>query len=219
MEFWDEVVVAGKLSTAELLTAAQAEVNQDGVEIPVPHLVALQDRATQEVFDAATRMLASEDSRARELGALVLRELGPGDEAGRRPFSSEAVPLLTGRLSEEHDPRVLGWIISALGYNAARESLDEVLPFAEHPHWRVRFHVAAALPALVDPDQTQPRAADALLALCRDDYAETRYYALYALLEEVAGVDQDELAHAITALREDPDEQIRAMARARRVDA
>jgi len=219
VEFWDEVVVAGKLSTAELLTAAQLEVNQDGVEIPVPHLVALQDRATQEVFDAAARVLASEDSRARELGARVLRELGPGDEAGRRPFSSEAVPLLTGRLSEEHGPRVLGWIISALGYNAARESLDEVLPFAEHPHWRVRFHVAAALPALVDPDQIQPRAADALMALCRDDYAETRYYALYALLEEVAGVDQDELAHAITALREDPDEQIRAMARARHVDA
>lgn len=219
VELWDAVVVAGKLSTEELLTAAQAEVNKSGADVPAPHLVALQRRATQVVFDAAAYMLVSDDSGARELGALILRELGSPDEAGRRPFSSQAVPLLTGRLSEEHDPRVLGWIISALGHNAARESLDEVLPFAEHPHWRVRFHVAAALPALVNPDEVESRAADELLALCRDDYAETRYYALYALLDEVAGVDPDKLTQAITALRKDPDEQIRAMARARRVDA
>lgn len=83
----------------------------------------------------------------------------------------------------------------------------------------MRFHVAAALPALVNPAQIEPRAADALLALCRDDHTETRYYSLYALLEEVAGVDPAKLTQAITALREDPDEQIRAMARARRVDA
>lgn len=218
MEFRVAVVVAGKLSTAELLAAAQAEVNNSGADVPAPHLVALQDRPTREVFDAAALMLTSDEPDARELGALILRELGPQDEAGRRPFSSEAVPLLTGRLSEEPDPRVLGWIISALGYNAARESLDELLPFAEHPHWRVRFHVAAALPALVNPEQIESPAAEALLALFRDDYAETRYYDLYALLEEVEGVDPGQLDQAITALRDDPDEQIHGMARARRVD-
>lgn len=120
VEFWDAVVVAGRLSTAELLTAAQAEVNKSGADAPAPHLVALQNRPTQEVFDAAVRRLTNDDSWTRELGTLILRELGPQDEAGPRPFSSEAAPLLTGRLSEEHDPRVLGWLISALGYNAAR---------------------------------------------------------------------------------------------------
>ena len=71
----------------------------------------------------------------------------------------------------------------------------------------------------MNPEQIESRAGDALLALSRDDYAETRYHALYALLEEVAGIDPDKLTQAITALRDDPDEQIRAMARARRVDA
>lgn len=165
--------------------------------VPAPHLVALQERPTQEVFDAAVRRLTNDDSWAREIGTLILRELGPQDEAGRRPFAFEAVPLLTGRLSEEHGPGVLGWIISAIGYKAARESLDEVLPFAEHPHGRVRFHVAAARPAIVNLTRSSRG-----LPTPYWRYAETttRRPATtpYVLLEEVSGVDPAKLTQAIT---------------------
>jgi HEAT repeat protein len=145
-----------------------------------------------------------------------LRELGPYDDAERRPFTSEALPLLVDRLNQESDPRVLGWVISALGYNGAREALGEVLQFAEHPHWRVRFHVAAALQSLVDSARIEPGAMYALQQLCRDDEADTRFYALYALVEEVSGVDEKCIAQSITDLLNDPDEQIRRLARSHR---
>lgn len=215
MDLWDAVALAHQLPTADLLIAAQREVTQGEPDVPAPHLVALHLRATREVFDAAVGLLSDGDAAARELGVLILRELGPQDEEGRRPFSAEAVPVLLDRLATERDPRVLGWVISALGYNGAREALGEVVGLATHPHWRVRFHVAAALPALVDPDQIQPDAAEALLGLCRDDEAETRYYALYALLDEVTGVDPEQRDRVLASFANDPDEQLRTMARTR----
>ncbi len=128
------------------------------------------------------------------------------------------MPLLVGRIDRESEPRVLGWMISTLGYNGAREALGDVLRFVEHPHWRVRFHVAAALPALVDPERIEFRALDALQQLCRDDDADVRFYALYALVEEVAGVDDECIARSITDLLDDPDEQIRRLAGAHHPD-
>jgi HEAT repeat protein len=150
-------VEASRLSTAELFRAARLEVSGDDSDDPVPHLVALHERPTREVFDTAARMLSDDDPAVRELGAMVLRELGPYNNEGRRPFTAQAVPLLVDRLNREDQPRVLGWVISALGYNGAREALGEVLPFVEHPHRRVRFHVAAALPSLVDRNRSSRR--------------------------------------------------------------
>ena len=219
MSLRNAVAEAGKLPTDVLLAAAKTEMVQAGQDDPVPHLVALHRRATREVFDAAARLMSSVDGAERELGVLVFRELGDPDEEGRRPFSGEAVPLLEVMLAEERDPRVLAGVVSALGYNAATNSLKEVVRLAKHPHWLVRFHVAAALPSLVNPDRIQPNAADALLRLCRDPERDIRYYALYALLEEVAGVEPEHLNNALADLRDDPDEQIRSMARSRRADA
>lgn len=106
----------------------------------------------------------------------------------------------------------MGWVISALGYNCAREALGDVLRFVDHPHWRVRFHVAAALPSLVDEERIEPGAAEALQRLCRDDDADTRYYALIALVEEVSGAEPELIIQTLTGLLDDPDEQIRELA-------
>lgn len=199
------------LSTAELLAGALREVPEDDPYDPAPHLVALHKRPTREVFDAAVRLVASDNPAERELGVRILRELGDYDDAGRRPFSDQAIPLLIERLDHEDDPRVLAWTISALGYNAAREALGDVLRFVDHPHWRVRFHVAAALPSLVEAELIEPEAAEALRLLCRDEDADTRYYALVALIEEVSGVDAELITQTLTGLRDDPDEQIREL--------
>ncbi|GAA2615656.1 HEAT repeat domain-containing protein [Paractinoplanes durhamensis] len=198
--------------TALLLRLALREISDDA---PCPALVELQQRATREVFDAAVALLPDEEPDRRELGLLLLRELGeqqlPG---GRRPFSDEAIPLLRRRLREEDDPEVLRTVISALGYNGAREALPDVLDLAAHPHDWVRFAVAAALPSLVDPAGVEPAAADALLALSADDDAETRYYAFYAILLEVAGMDPTAVGLLATRLGNDPDAYIRSMATA-----
>ena len=213
MKVDDGVARLAQMSTARLLAAAQVEVAEAGPGDRVPHLVALHERPTREVFAAAVRLLSLDDAVERELGVRILRELGRQDEAGRRPFTAEAVPLLVERLSRENDPGVLRWVISALGFNRAKEALGEVLRFTGHPDWRIRFHVAAALPGLVNPERIEPDAVEALQQLCRDDEADTRYYALYALVDEVAGTDPARIAQSVTALLDDPDEQIRALAR------
>jgi HEAT repeat protein len=201
------------MSTAELFASARIEVPEDDPDDRCPHLVALHERPTREVFDTAVRLLSGELPGTRELGARVLRELGRQGELGRRPFSAEAVPVLVDRLDQERDPDVLRWLISALGYNAAREALRDVLRFVGHPDWRVRFRIASALPALVDPAQVEPEAVNALQRLCRDEEADTRWYALYALLKEVTGADPERVAETVAHLVNDPDEQIRELAR------
>ena len=104
-------------------------------------------------------------------------------------------------------------MISALGYNRAREALDAVVRFAEHPDVEVRFHVAAAPPSLVNPDRIGSGALDALRRLCKDSDADVRFYALYALLEEVAGVDRSRINELVAGAMTDPDEPIRRLTR------
>jgi HEAT repeat protein len=190
-----------------LFLAARAEIaTGDGSG----NLVALHARPTREVFATAARLLHGADPLDRELGARVLRELGPPGRDGRRPFAAEAIPLLVARLHAEPEPGVLRWVISALDHNAAREALPAVLPFASHADDEIRFGVAAALPGLVDPDEPEPGALAALRALCLDADADTRWYALYALVEEGLGGADNGL---LRLLLEDPDELVRDLAR------
>ncbi len=89
-----------------------------------------------------------------------------------------------------------------------------MVALAGHPDDRVRFHVAAALPGLVDLDGVEPEAADALIRLCHDADADTRYYALYAATREIGGLDVQAVTRLAVQLADDPDEQVRMMAAA-----
>jgi hypothetical protein len=94
MGYPDVPIELAYMSTAELFAAARTEVAEDDPDDPVPHLVALPERPTQAVSDVAVHLLPGDDPARRELGARVLRDLGPYDDAGRRPFTAEAVPRL-----------------------------------------------------------------------------------------------------------------------------
>jgi len=197
-----------------LLRLARREVEDDGGDVPMPALSALHRRPSQEVFDHAAALVCDGDGTQRELGVRILRELGDQQPDGRRPFSEQTVALMRVRLGAETDPAVLSWIVSALGHHRGQEALPEVVALAGHPDDRVRFHVAAALPSLVDLDGVEPEAADALIRLCHDDDADTRYYALYAVTREIGGLDVQAITRLTAQLADDPDEQVRAMAAA-----
>jgi hypothetical protein len=199
------------MPTALLMRLALRQVCDDP-EGPASFLVALHCRPTREVFDAAVALVRDELADRRELGVRILRELGAEQADGRRPFSAETIPVLLERLRDEPEVRVLGWVISALGYHGARQALGAVSALAGHLDAWVRFYVAAALPSLVDPDGIEPDAADALIRLCHDADADIRFYALYAVTQEVAGIDPDALARLTGELLDDPDRQVRAMA-------
>ncbi|MFF3624549.1 hypothetical protein [Streptomyces sp. NPDC002467] len=217
-------------TTDELFAGALVEVATDDDEGAVPLLVALHGRPTREVFDRAARLLAREDPVERELGARVLRELGPYDDEGRRPFTTETIAVVIAEMGDEPDPWVLGWMISVLGYHCAHQALDLVLDHRGHPAQPVRFAVAAALPALADPDHTERRVVETLLRLAEDENEDVRWYAAYALFNETAGVGDEqrrlwaghliaradaqrgeELAHIATTLDDDADPTLRAL--------
>ncbi|MGW6709180.1 HEAT repeat domain-containing protein [Streptomyces sp. NPDC054956] len=180
------------LTTDELFAGALVEVGEDDDERATPCLIALTGRPTREVFDRAARLLACDGYLERELGARILRELGPYDAEGRRPFAEETIGVLMAEMVDEPDPWVLGWMISALGYHRARQALDLVLGHQEHPAQPIRFAVAAALPSLADPERTEPGVVEALLRLAVDEDGAVRWYALYALFNETAGVTAEQ---------------------------
>jgi hypothetical protein len=209
-----EVPSPEQLPLELLLRSALREIKDDDGTAPMPSLLALHRRPTREVFDRATALADDSDAGRRELGVRILRELGDEQPSGRRPFSGETIPLLRNRLREETDPAVTYWIVSALGYHRATEALPEVVALAGHRDDRVRFHVAAALTRLVDLDRVEPEAADALVRLCHDDDADTRYYALYAATREIGSLDVEAVTRLAAQLTDNPDEQISAMATA-----
>jgi HEAT repeat protein len=215
----DEVSDLGVLDPDELplevlLRLAKREIEDDEGDVLLPSLVALHRRSTQETFNHAAALACDSDPAQRELGVRILRELGDEQPSGRRPFSNESVPLLRARLRDETDPTVTSWIVSALGYHRAQEALPEVLAAADHPDDRVRFHVAAALPSMVDPDRVQFEAAAVLIRLCRDNDADTRFYALHAATREISSLDVAAITRLTEQLSNDPDDQVRTMAAA-----
>jgi hypothetical protein len=197
------------------LERSLVEVREDeeGCGTSLACLVALHERPTREVFDAAAQRLVSPERDQRLLGAMILRELGNSCREGS-PFRSEIIALLRQRLAQESDPGVLQWVISGLGYQGGMEALAEVVRLVEHPDDRVRFTIAAALPYLVaDPAQVPEGAVAALRRLCQDSDADTRWYALTAVVEELPGIDSEQRRAIVAARLDDPDDQIRELAR------
>jgi HEAT repeat protein len=199
----------GPVADDELFERALREIGVEDEDTPLPCLMALHNRPTRHVFECAARLLAGDKPEERELGARVLRELGHSDAEGRRPFTAETVEVVVAGMADEPDPWVLGWMISALGHHDAEETLDLVLGHRAHAAQPVRFSVAAALPCLADGERTQDRVVEALLALAEDDSEAVRWYALYALFNETAGVADEQKTAWATALTERGDTERR----------
>jgi HEAT repeat protein len=194
------------LSTVDLFARARVEVAADDEVVPV-NLVALHGRPTRLVFDTAVSLLPTSDPMDRMLGVRVLRELG--DE---RPFRDAATAALLSLLDIESDAFVIGWAISALGYQPAPESAHRVASFANHPDRGVRFRVAAALPALTDEDAIDPLVRRTLELLTSDEDADVRYYALTGLTDDLH-VPLELIAATIRDRLSDSDDQVREIAR------
>lgn len=178
----------------------------------MPALVALHQRPTREVFEHGAALTGAGDAVKRVLGVRILRELGPEQEDGRRTFSAETIPLLNGMLGTETDPGVLRWIVSALGWHRGGVALPAVAALVDHPDVGVRYAVAWALPGLVTLTDVEAEAVRALTVLCRDEDADIRYYALYAITREIEGFDVELGCGLAGGMVDDPDGQVRGMA-------
>ncbi|MEV4517639.1 hypothetical protein AB0K00_52865 [Dactylosporangium sp. NPDC049525] len=201
---------ADERTTAELFDGALAEVEDDDPEWHYDNLLALHQRPTPEVFETARSLARDPDPGRRELGVRVLREVGRHvPEAA--PLRLDNAPLLMDLLEREQDPIVLGWVVSAVGYHELTRALPGVLRLAGHDDDFVRFHVAANIPCLVDPDAVDDAAITALEVLTGDEDEDVRGYAIYGLVVEV-GADPARIAGTVARLLADPDPHVRWLA-------
>jgi hypothetical protein len=209
-----------ELDLETLVHAARAEVIAEDADPPLGHLVELHRRGTRDVFDRACQLCTSPDAGDRLLGVWILRELG-----GSPPrFAAEAVPWLLGMLAQETSPSLLARIVDAIGYQhvsgelrprlvPTQTVLDAILALASHDDAGVRLHVAASLDSLVDLHSPQPEAIKTLLALAADVDADTRWYALAALTDDLHLGDRDDVRLVLEQRATDLDPKVRASAR------
>jgi HEAT repeat protein len=205
------------LAVDELWERALACIGDE--EGSVSYLVELHRRGSREIFERAVASCSSADVNERMLAVRILRELG-----GSPPrFRVEAVPHLLAVLAVEPDPAARRWIISAIGYqhmsghnvprlSPTKEVLSVVLSCASDDDLRVRFAVAAALHCLVDLDAPEPEAIETLIRLSADSDADTRWYALSALVDDF-GCTGDDVRAAVQRRVDDPDPGTRQAAR------
>lgn len=208
----DEVGSLSDMPLESLLSAALDERRRDAGDAPRPVLVELHRRATDDVLARALGWSTSDDADERGLAVEVLRELGPADRTGRRPFSDRTIPRLLVMLRAAGDAGAERSILQALAFNGATEALDEFIVRVDHSDVGVRTTIAFQLPSVLVPDAPEPRAVDALLRLTSDVDADVRFYALHALLVEGIAVDPALALDAARRRVDDPDSQVRALA-------
>jgi HEAT repeat protein len=157
--------------TSALIEAAYREQHELDDDSPCPSTVALHERGTREVLDAALTLCTSLDPKWRSLSARILGELGSPE----RTFPEECCDALIRLL---HDPAMDVQIaaIYALGHLGNRRCDPYLLPFASHPEPAIRKGVGFSLSGT-----SLPEAVPVLLALMRDTYVEARDWATTTL--------------------------------------
>ncbi len=139
-----------------------------------------------DVFEAATWLLHSEDKRRRTLGADILGRLVVEDQ-GQRMRVSRA---LRGALAMERNPEPVASLVAALGHVGDPSTLDLVFPLVAHASAEVRLAVAFAV-ATLSLHPLGPQSKVALIKLSRDENSEVRDWATHALgtLSDADGPD------------------------------
>jgi HEAT repeat protein len=194
--------------TADLIEYALKEPDEEKAWEAVG---ALQLRGTQEVFDAARDLCASDDAARRALGADILGELGTPD----MPFREESVGILLGLLAAEQDPSVLHSIAVALGQLHDPRGIGPLLKLTGHPDAAVREGVASGLGGVLQgvKGHRDDSAIHALIELSSDENVDVRDYATTALASEtLADVRMLEINDALLARTGDDDEEVRGEA-------
>jgi HEAT repeat protein len=189
-------------STSALIEAAYREQHELDDDSPCPATVALHERGSREVLDAALTLCTSLDSKWRSLGARLLGELGSPE----RTFPEECCDELV-RLLRDPSQSVVISAIYALGHLGNHRRDAELLALQDHPDPAIRKGVAFALSGT-----SLPEAVPILLKLMEDPDVEARDWAT-TTLGQAPGFDSPEIRAALLArATEDDDEIVRGEA-------
>jgi HEAT repeat protein len=189
----------------EAVTEAHARGEASHLDV----LVALHERGTREVFDAAVALCRHPLPEDRMIGLRILRELG-SDGRRRLPVFEETWALLEGMVETEEDPDVLHWVLACLRYTNDPRILDTLVRFSTHTDPDIRRGIAFSI---VGCGADDPRVIAVQLRLAEDPDTEIRGLALYDLVNEITA-DTPEIREVLTRLLDDPDPAIRLDAKA-----
>lgn len=188
-------------STAELVEVAL--IDPDGDPHGESHLalLALMDRGSRDVLDAAIALCGSDKAAHRRVAATLLGQLGPD-----RPFSEDCCDALLHLLKRECDSQVLVTAVFAFGHLGNRRCEPELIALKDHPNDVVRHGVAFSLHGA-----TSDAAVRTLLEMTDDPYVLARDWATTSLGDTLA-VDGPEIRAALLRRASDEDEIIRSEA-------
>ncbi|HEY2874625.1 MAG TPA: HEAT repeat domain-containing protein [Reyranella sp.] len=183
--------------TSALIEAAYREQHEFDDDGPWPATVALHERGSREVLEAALTLCTSLDPKWRSLGARLLGELGSPE----RTFPEECCDTLLGLLSDPSQAVVIS-AIYALGHLGNRRCDSGVLALQDHPEPAIRKGVAFALSGT-----SLPEAVPVLLKLMEDPDVEARDWAT-TTLGQASRFDNPEIREALLARATKDDDEI-----------
>jgi HEAT repeat protein len=187
-------------TTDELIALALAHPSDgpddEATDLHWKAVVALHERGTREVFDAATRLLVSACGAERELGVDIHAQLGHDRQ---KPFAADSTRLLIELLEVEQNPKVIYSALIGFGHLQRPESVPALIRFATHRDADIRYGVAFGLAG-----QDDERAVGALIALTNDPEERVRDWATFALASQTDW-DSPELRAALWARATDSD--------------
>ncbi|TCR62633.1 HEAT repeat domain-containing protein [Bosea sp. BK604] len=164
-------VLSDRRSTAELIELALVELDRNDDD-PCPCIVSLQERGTRDVLDAARAQCASADPKRRQLGALILGQLG---SRRGRTFPEECCDTLLDLVEKERNLDALVVTIYAFGHLGHPRAEPALIARFRHRSSRVRRGVAFSLVNACHP--LSQHAVEALLQLMEDREEQVRDWA------------------------------------------
>jgi len=197
-----------------LIRQAAQSLNDPDPSDGAPHpawaaIYEMRRRGSRTVLDAAAQLCRSGDPRSRQVGALVLGQLGMTDGRQVPPYWQEQVhellTLLNREMIGQNDPAVLRDVSVSLGHLNDVRAVPPLLKLLRHRNAQVRYGVAAGLTGHDDP-----RAIDGLIELSGDYDDMVREWATFGL--QVIQVDTPAIRNALFARLRDQVLQIRAEA-------
>jgi len=192
------IAAAEKLTTPELITAAYKTEDSEQYW----HFIAqLHKRGTSLEFNEAKRLIDSEDSVSREMGADILGQLG----CSKQNFQEESVSILITLLNDTNED-VIASAAFSLGHRNDARAISPLIRLIDHPNPRVRFGVTFGLGCL-----NETAATDALIKLSHDADYDVRNWATFELAS-LCEADSDEIRQALFERLSDQDYEIRGEA-------
>lgn len=156
-------------TNAELISAALLEKDEDE---RWPLISMLHFRGTPDIFEAASKLIVSNDAFERQLGVDILAQLDVPNKA----FREKTVDLLIGLLGHEANTGVLWSIGIALGHLDDPHAIEPLSKLKNHPHRDVRCGVVHGVSGHVDA-----LAVQTLIELSTDVDADVRDWATFGL--------------------------------------